>query len=181
MQLQSAIQKRKSVKKYSKKKPDWRKIIEAIDSARYAPAAGNIFAQKFILIDDVSKIQKIANESQQPFIAQAQYVVAVCSDPKILTNSFDKRGELYMHQQAGAAIQNFLLSLTEQGLETTWVGHFYEKPIKTILKIPAKVELEAIFPIGLKSKVKGTKTRQRVKTDLDNIIRFNDYKEEKMN
>ena len=39
MQLKDEIQKRKSVREFSSKKPDWRKIIHAIDYARFAPMA----------------------------------------------------------------------------------------------------------------------------------------------
>ena len=49
MELSKVIEKRKSVKKFTKKKPDWRDIIDAVDSARFAPMAGNKFNLKFIL------------------------------------------------------------------------------------------------------------------------------------
>ncbi len=81
MELDKAIQSRKSVKKFSKKKPDWRKIIEAIDFARYSPMAGNLYSLKFILVSDKEKIQQLSKASEQEFVADAQYVVVVCSNP----------------------------------------------------------------------------------------------------
>ncbi|MCA9487852.1 MAG: nitroreductase family protein, partial [Nanoarchaeota archaeon] len=60
MQLDKIIQSRRSIRKYKPKSPNWRSIIEAIDAARYAPMAGNIFSLKFILVDDEEKIKKIA-------------------------------------------------------------------------------------------------------------------------
>ena len=107
MDLDKAIKSRRSVKKFKDKKPDWRDIIDCIDSTRYTPVAGGSFTLKFILVDDKEKIQKISKISQQPFISQAHYLVVVCSTISRATNSFGKRGEIYLRQQAGAAIQNF--------------------------------------------------------------------------
>ena len=143
MDLDKAISSRKSVKKFSKKKPDWRKIIEAIDSARYSPMAGNIFSLKFILVSDKEKIQQLSKASEQEFVGDAQYVVVVCSNPSRTLNAYEERGENYLKQQAGTGIQNFLLKLNDFGLATCWIGHFVDDKIKNILKIPKEINVEA--------------------------------------
>lgn len=177
MELEKVIEKRKSVKKFTKKKPDWRDIIDAIDSTRFAPMAGNKFNLKFILVEDAEKINALAEASQQPFVSHAHYVVVVVCDGESTKKRFPERGEMYCHQQSGAAIQNFLLSLENLGLSTTWVGHFVEDKIKEILNIPANVDVEAIFPIGYEQK--GMRTR-RIKTDLNTVMRFENYKNKNM-
>lgn len=177
MQLDKAIQRRKSVRKFKSKKPDWRDIIEAIDSARYAPVAGKNFTMKFIVTEKKDKIQKIAEASQQDFISEVHYVIVACSDPKRLVNSFGERGEVFSRQQAGAAIQNFLLSLEEKGLSTCWIGHFAEDQIKNIFGIPGNVNVEAVFPIGYNY----DKKEPREKISLDSILYFDKYKNKKMN
>jgi len=177
MELSKAIEKRKSAKRFTKKKPDWRDIVDAIDSARYAPMAGNKFNLKFILIDDVEKIDALAEAAQQPFVSGAHYIVAVVCDSSSTKKRFEDRGEMYCHQQAGAAIENFLLSLQEYNLSTTWVGHLFEGQVKEILSIPENVDVEAIFPIGYEVKTMRTK---KFKTDLNTVIRFNSYKNKDM-
>jgi nitroreductase len=176
MELDKAIQHRHSVRKFKDQKPSWKKIIECMDSVRYAPMAGNNFTLKLILIDDIKKIQKIAKACQQPFVGQAQYIVVVCSDPSRPKNAYEKRGEIFTRQQAGAAIQNFLLKIQEAGLSTCWVGYFVEEQIKRELKIPAKVQVEAVFPIGYEF----TRTRKKLKIDMDRILYFNTYKNKRM-
>lgn len=178
MELDKAIKERKSIKKFSKKKPDWRDIIEAIDIARYTPMAGNLFSLKFILVNDAEKIQKLAQASQQEFVAETQYVVVVCSNPSKTLNSYEERGEIYSRQQAGAAIQNFLLKLTDFELSTCWIGHFVDEEIKKILKIPTDINVEAIFPIGYESTI--SKGKKRKKIGLDNILYFNQYNNKRM-
>ena len=177
MDLDKAIQSRTSTKKFSSKKPDWRDIIECIDAARYAPMAGGNYTLKFILVDNKEFIKKIAEASQQDFIAKAHYVVVVCSNPSRLVNAYGKQGENYTRQQAGAAIQNFLLKIEESGLSTCWVGHFVESQIKKTLRIPEETNIEAIFPIGYEYEKKHSK---RAKIDLNNILYFNEYEQKKM-
>ncbi|OGJ12956.1 hypothetical protein A3K62_00315 [Candidatus Pacearchaeota archaeon RBG_16_35_8] len=177
MDLNKAIKGRHSVKKFKEKKPDWRDILEAIDTARYAPMAGSNYSLKFILVSDKEKIQQLAAASQQPFVGKVHYIVVVCSNPSRTVNAYGERGKIYVRQQAGAAIQNFLLSLEEKGLDSSWVGHFTEEEVKGILDIPEHVQVEAMFPIGYEFEKKYTR---KAKIDLDNILYFDEYDNDKM-
>lgn len=160
------------------KKPDWRKIIRAIDAARFAPSAGGQFALKFILISDEKKIVELAKASQQNYVGTAKYVVVAVSDDSKLVRSYGDPGVRYASQQAGAAIENFLLVLTEEGLVTSWVGHLYEDQVKSVLEIPEDQTVEAIFPIGNETKVKGRE--RNAKPELDNILYFDKWKNKTM-
>lgn len=177
MQLKDAIEQRKSVKRFDLKKPDWRKIIRAIDAARFAPSAGNQFVTRFILVSDEKKIEKLASASQQSFVKKAKYVVVVVSDDSNLIRDYDKRGIRYCAQQAGAAIQNFLLALTEQKLVTTWIGYFYDEQVKRTLNIPEELHIEALFPIGKETKIE---TKEKRKMKLDHVIYFDEFGNKKM-
>ena len=177
MNTLKTIRKRRSVRDFKSKKPDWRTIIEAIDSARYAPMAGGFLSLKFMLVDDKTMIDRIANWSEQEFIKQSPYLVVFISDPKITQNLYKGRGERYMRQQAGAAIENFLLHLTEVGLDSCWVGHYNDEKIKQILKIPEDKEIEAICPIGYSSK---KEKPSKAKGNIDEKLYFNEWKNERM-
>ena len=178
MELDKAIKGRSSVKKFNSKKPDWRDIIECIDVARYAPMAGGSYSPKFIIVDDPEKIKQIAEASQQHFIATAHYVVVACSNQGRTANAYGKQGEIYSRQQAGSAIQNFLLKIEEVGLSTCWVGYFVESQVKKTLAIPEGINVEAIFPIGFEYEKKRTR---KAPIDLDRILYFNSYGQTKMN
>ncbi|MCK9595694.1 nitroreductase family protein [Candidatus Pacearchaeota archaeon] len=179
MELDKAIQNRHCVRKFNpKKKPDWRDIIEAIDSARYAPMAGGNYTLKFIVVSDEDKINKIAEACQQQFIAQVKYIVVVCSNPSRPSNLYGKESaKIWTRQQAGAAMQNFFLKIIESGLSTCWVGYFVEEQIKRELKIPDNIDIEAIFPIGYEKEKARTR---KAKIDLDRILYFDSYGNVKM-
>lgn len=176
MDLDKAIQNRKSVKKFNSKSPDWRNIIECIDSMRHAPMAGGNFSLKFILVSDKGKIQKIAEAAQQNFIVQAKYIVVICSIPSRTKNAYGEKAEVFLRQQAGAAIQTFLLKIEEKKLDTCWIGYFVEDQIKRELKIPDKANVEAIFPIGYEFR----KDNPSRKIELDRVLYFTSYGNKKM-
>jgi len=180
MQLDKAINERASVRKFTSRKPNWRRIIDAIDAANKCPLAGNIPSLKFILVDDDNLINNLAEASQQQFIKQAKYVVIVCNDMKPVEGFYDKRAGRYAKQQAGAAIENFLLKITDLGLASCWVGAFVDSQVKRILNIPEEIEVEAILPVGYEMKTGKKKTKQKHKGDLDRVLYFNSWKNKYM-
>ena len=135
--------------------------------------AGNIFSLKFILVSDKEKIQQLSKASEQEFVASANYVVVVCSNPSRTLNAYEERSESYLKQQAGAGIQNFLLKLEDFGFSACWIGHFVDEKVKDILKIPKEINVEAFFPIGYESEI--AKTKQKRKIELDRILYFEEY------
>jgi len=169
MDLGNAVKKRRSVRKFSHKKPDWRKIVNAIDAARLAPMAGNYFVNKFIIVSDEEKIHKLAEAAQQSFISKAPFVVVVVSDPSKVVKRYGERGTMYTCQQSGAAIENFLLAVTDQKLVATWIGHFFETQVKELLKIPDELTVEALLPVGNPT---AEKPKDVKKVDLENVIYF---------
>lgn len=181
MQLDKAIEERRSVRRYSTKKVDWKKIIEAIDAANKAPLAGNIYSLKFVLVDDKEKIKKLAEASQQSFFENVDYLVAVCTDKTSLVKSYDERGEIYARQQAGAAIENFLLKIVDLGLASCWIGAFVDDEVKDILGIPKAVHedinVEALLPVAYE--MPGYK-KERRRAVLDNVLWFNKWKNQNM-
>ncbi|MFH0711727.1 MAG: nitroreductase family protein [archaeon] len=177
MDLRDAVEGRRSVRRYLDKKPDWRKILRAIDAARFAPSAGGKFVMKFILVSDEKKIAGIAAATQQDFVGSVKYIVVAVSDDSKLVQSYEERGVRFAAQQAGAAIENFLLALTEEKLVTTWVGYFYEEQIRRVLGIPDDLSIEAVFPIGLETKIKGVASKR---AELENIIYFDKWGQKEM-
>ncbi|MBC8435028.1 nitroreductase family protein [archaeon] len=177
MQLTEAIKTRQSIKKFSDKKADWRKIVQAIDSARYTPMAGNNFSLKFILVRNVEKIEKLKAACQQDFV-KTPYVIVVVSDYNKVKKLYGKNGETFGKQQAGAAINNILLTLTNFGLDSCWVGYFSEKLVKSALKISDNFTVEALIPVGYRHK--GYSHKIALKTELENILFFDSWKNKKM-
>jgi len=173
MDLDKAIKERHSVRSFKKtKKIAYQQVIEAIVAASKAPLAGSIAAIYYVLVQDKEKIKALAVAAQQDFVEDVDYVVVICADRKDLERNYYDRGKMYAHQEAGAAIENMLLKLTELGLATCWVGAFSEETVKRVLTIPDSIDVEALLPIGLEL----GKTTQKRKPELDNNLFFDKWK-----
>jgi len=176
MKFDDVIEKRRSVRRFSSKKPKWQDIVEAIDAANKCPLAGNIYALRFILVDDKAKIRELAEASQQDFFENVDYAVVILSDKTSLIKSYDERAEMYARQQAGAAVENFLLKITEMGMASCWVGAFVDEEVKRVLEVPEpsdNIQVEAILPVGFE--MPGHKVEKR-KMSLDSCLWFNKWK-----
>ncbi len=177
MELDIAIKKRESVRAFKPKKPSWKDVLEAVDAALRAPAAGSHFHIKFVLIEDKEKIKKISALSDQSWIAESKFLAIVTSDDTNLENMYGERGRVYSRQQSGAAIENFLLKITSLGLSACWVGAYTDERIRSLLKIPQHIQIEAVIPIGYAQQRRDV-TKKRKKA-LENVIYWEEWKKEK--
>lgn len=175
MKVSEGIEKRRSIRKFKKKEVKWGLVLEAIDAALQAPLAGNINALKFIIITDPEMKYKLAKHADQDWIMDADTIVVVCSEDIQLERMYADRANTYARQQAGAAIENFLLRITELGLGACWIGAYLDSAVKRDLKIPAEATVEAIIPIGHPAE----KPKSHKKTALENVIMWEHWGQRK--
>lgn len=174
MDFNKVIKKRASIRDYSDKEVKYDKIIDAIEAANLAPSPGNIPIIRYIIVEDKEKINALADACQQDFIKDAKVLVVFCSTSDKVKLMYEKSADKYIKQHAGAAIENFLLKITEMKLASCWVGAFSEVTVKNILGVPEDVDVEAILPVGYQTKA--DKTIQKPKSDLGFLVYFDRYK-----
>ncbi len=148
MEFDEVVSKRHSVRSYRAKAVSWRDVVEAADAARLIPLSGNTNTLKILITFDPEKIEKLAEYAEQAWIADASMVAVVCSEEEILEKMYGERGRIYSRQQAGAAIQTFLLKLTDRGIGGCWVGSYEDYKVRRLFEIPENVQIEALIPIG---------------------------------
>ena len=168
MDFDEVIDLRRSVRKFKSGKVNWRDVLEAIDSSLNGPFAANQNNFKFLIVEDNDKIGKIADACDQDWIGTSKTLVLICSDDANLENIFGDKGRVYSRQQAGSAIQAFLLKLTDISLSACWVGAYADELVKESLKIPQHIQIEAIIPIGYENK-KSSEAKLE-KKELENVI-----------
>jgi nitroreductase len=175
MEFNSVIKKRRSIRTYADKKLNIKYILDAIESANLAPSPGNLSLLRYIIVEDPEKIAKLAQASRQEFIKKAKFIVAVCCDHKTAITMYEERAEKYTEQHVGAAVENFLLKITELGLACCWIGAFSDITVRNILKLPEEIEIEALLPVAYESKL--NKSKQPKKPELTNIIFYEKFEE----
>jgi len=169
MEFDEVMSKRRSVRSFTGRKPDWRSILLAIDMANKGSFAGNINNFKCILIENEKVIEHISRICQQLWIAESGFIIIVCSDEQKLEDEYGERGRLYAKQQAGAYTNNVILKLIDLGLSTCWVGAFAEEEVRDLLFIPKNIQIEAIIPVGFEKKTLQDSGKKR-KVDLQNVL-----------
>ncbi len=173
MDVLEAIKKRRSKREFLKKEISIEVLTQILDSATYAPAAGNIQNWRFVIIDEQEKKEKIANAAvKQTWIADAPVVVVVCSDNVNLERFYGDRGvKFYSIENCFLAIENMLLAAVAFSIDSCIIAAFDERAIKRILKLPEEIEPLAIIPLGYSKEEPFKKTS----LDVENITYFNEW------
>jgi SagB-type dehydrogenase family enzyme len=84
----------------------------------------------------------------QDFIAKAAANIVITAEYKRTTWRYGKRGEMYVHMEAGHAGENIYLQAEALGLKTVAIGAFRESEVSPILDLSNKLIPIYIFPIG---------------------------------
>ncbi|MEM3126846.1 MAG: nitroreductase family protein [Candidatus Woesearchaeota archaeon] len=150
MDTLSAIAKRRSVRRYKNVPLEWEKLSLVLDAGRLAPSAGNLQSWKFIVVQEQSRKNEIAEAClEEMWIAEAPAVIVICAEPEKQEHYYGIRGErLYSIQNCSAAAQNMLIAATALGLGSCWVGAFDENKVRDILAIPTEIRPQIIITIG---------------------------------
>ena len=150
MDVEQAIQKRRSIRKYLETPLDWELIGKVVNAGRLAPSAGNLQPWKFIVVTDKELRKKISEAALKQYWMQTAPVhIVICSETTKLSRFYGIRGErLYSIQSCAAAAENMLIMATALGLGSCWVSAFDEEMIKRTLKMPDFVRPQIIITIG---------------------------------
>ena len=200
MELISAIENRRSIRRYKPDPVDRELLKKLAQNAAMAPNNGNSQPWKFIFVDDSSKkenLVKILGQVHAEYFGSArkdslegerlEKTVAMyerMSAPVFLvliTKKVNNQlGEKYSHSEnswnhhsCAAAMENLMLSAVALGLGTCWLATptWREEDILELLGVPQGYELVALTPIGYPDE----SPRQRPRKPVEDIVSFNGF------
>jgi len=173
MDVFEAIKGRRSIRAFLQKPVSGTLVKKVLESATYAPSAGNIQPWEFIIVRERRIKERLAEAAlSQYFIAEAPVVIVVCANKNLSARGYGLRGStLYCIQDTAAATQNILLSVHALGLGACWVGAFREDAVKTVLNIPEGVRPVAIIPIGWPAEKPGMPRKK----PLSSVVHYETY------
>ncbi len=174
MEVLQAIRTRRSIRKFKSKKIPDAVLYTILESARWAPSAGNLQPWRIIVVEDREKKELLASESDQDFVAKAPVVFVVCSDPSVCETEYDELGGKFCVQGVAAAIQNILITAHSFGLGAVWVGTFVEPKIRKALQIPDGTNIDAVIPIGFPDETPKRKATLEM-SDYVNFEKFGEH------
>jgi nitroreductase len=148
--LMSIIGRRRSVRRYLKKDIAMNLIQKILESAKYAPSAGNYQPWEFIVVksDDIRK-DLVSACFNQTWMLEAPVFIVACTNMRLAAAVYGERGaKLYGTQAVSAAIENMLLTAESLAIGSCWVGAFSEVVVARVLECPEYVRPSAIITLG---------------------------------
>lgn len=146
MTVHEAIATRKSVRSWKDAPVSNAVLDRVLDSVRLAPSAKNQAEWRLIIVRDRELRRKLgAAAAGQRFVAEAPVVVVACSQTDRRTM---RCGHPAFLIDASIAMDHLTLAAIEEGLGTCWIGAFDPDEVRSILGIPAGVEVVSLMPLG---------------------------------
>jgi nitroreductase len=153
MDVFEAIKVRRSVRKYKREPIPSDKLKMILEATRLAPSAGNRQPWRFVVVEDAARKEALAEAANnQKFLQDAAVIVVAVGDPEVSARWYEKDTMI--------ALEHMVLAATALGYGTCWIGAFSEEAVKNLLKIPAKVKVVALLPIGVPCETPAPKPRK---------------------
>lgn len=171
LELLEVMKTRRSVRRY-KPTPISDEVLQKIlSAARLAPSANNAQPWKFIIVrDEDMKLKLIQACNNKKWIAEAPVVLVACGFP----DEADAYMGGYMNSypvDVAIALEHLVLSATNEGLGSCWIGRFKEEKVKELLEIPPDVRVVALLPLGYPNE----EPEQSGKKNLSEIVCYNKF------
>lgn len=155
MDIFEAIRGRRSIRNYRQEPIPDDKLEMIFEAARLAPSAANRQPWRFIVVRDANRRKALAGAANnQGFLSDAAAIVAAVGDPEVSTSWHEKDTMI--------ALEHMALTATALGYGTCWIGAFDEDAVKRLLKIPAKMRVVALLPIGIPNETPAPRPRKEL-------------------
>jgi nitroreductase len=126
-------------------------VKRIVEAGRLTGSGMNRQPWHFIVVRDRETLRKLgASASSGPYIAQAPLAIVVATDRSRFAVS-----------DASRAIQSMMLAAWADGVGSNWVGFGGLEKIKSLLDIPAGLDVLAILPFGYPARAVGRGKKQR--------------------
>jgi nitroreductase len=156
MELQEAILKRRSVRKFTEDVVTDSQLQEIFEAVRWSPSWANTQVWEFIVVRDKDLIQQITatyvdkNPATKGSLA-ASALIVVCAKTGISgcykERQVTKHANWYMFD-LGIATQTLCLKAHDMGLGTVIVAFLDHDACKKLIDLPDGYEVVAVIPIG---------------------------------
>lgn len=163
MEFFEVIARRRSIRAYSSKPVEEKKLRRIFEAANLAPSAGNLQAYQVYVVKKKDKKEELAKAAfDQTFLAEAPVCLVFCADPSRSAARYGSRGaDLYSIQDATIAGCFAMLAATDLGLATVWVGAFDEDAVREVVGAKS-LRPVAMFALGYAAELPEPTTRRPI-------------------
>ena len=176
MQIQDAIEKRRSVRHFTEQEVSEEDIARILKAGTLAPSAHNQQPWFIHVVESEDLKEQIADQLEQTGEEGIQNTARIIKEANVLFVVFEEKTELSvkMQQQSiGALMENMCLEATELGIGSLWIGHILhcEKEVQKIFHEKRKVA--CALALGYTEKFPSPRPRKNLK----DMIKIHDEEE----
>jgi nitroreductase len=171
MEVQEAIEKRKSIRSYKDEPIPENKLQKVLEAARLAPSGGNRQQRKFVVVRDLEKRKQLSKAANgQAHVAGAPVVIAgvATSADRIMMC-----GVPAYPVDLAIAIDHMTLAAVDEGLGSCWIGAFSQDEARKVMGIPDNYMIVGLLTLGFPADEGRPKTRK----SLNEIVCYDTYSE----
>jgi len=155
MNFNALIQNRYSVRAYEKTAVEDEKLQQVLNAARMAPTGGNQQAFQLIVVHTTDRENEMRRMYNKDWFVDAPIVIVACAASDYKLN-------------VGIVMDHLILTATELGLGTCWIGAFNRDAAREILGLPDDVEPIICTTLGYAA----DKARPKKRKSLDKLVRY---------
>lgn len=143
---------RRSIRQFTEKKVDEKKIENILRAGMQAPSAHNFQPWEFIVVRDEKIKEAIGDMSPYAKLAKKAdtLIIALGNMEKIV------KDDLWWQQDMSACTQNMLLQITEEGLGGVWLGFYPDEErvqaVSQLFKLPEHIIPFSVIALGYSEK-----------------------------
>lgn len=170
MDVFDAVKARSSVRAYDATPIPKESLDRVLESGRLAPSANNFQPWRFIVVTDQKKRTELSKARYAGFLKESPVVIVGCGDRK---GSPD-----WYAVDTTIALQNMVLTATNEGLGTCWIGSFDEDRVRSLLSIPDEFSVVAMLSVGYPRKkidLTSMLVRGKDRKSLDDIVSYEEF------
>jgi nitroreductase len=151
MNIEEAIYKRRTIRRYKQDPIPSDILKKLIDYARVAPMARNVQGLEFVIVENseikerLFQLIKFAGSlpedqrTPEPGREPTAYII-VLVNTEIKPSFFDF--------DVGAAVENILLGAVKYGIGSCWMANIKVRKIKSLLEVPEQYQVKHVISLG---------------------------------
>ena len=176
--FQRIIRGRRSIRRFLETPVEPEKLTACLEAARLAPSAHNAQPGRYVVVDEPGLKDRLAAAAfsgiyrGSRFAAKAPVLLVLLARRDFVAHHLGGRMQRvpYYYVDMGIAGEHIVLQAEELGLATCWMGWFSRPHVRKVLKVPRRLKVVAMMPVGYAEK---RPTREPPRKTLDEIAAFN--------
>ncbi|MFA6448194.1 MAG: nitroreductase family protein [bacterium] len=150
MNVYSAIQRRRTIRRFKETPIAEGVLIKLVDTARLAPSAGNIQPLEYIIVCSKEKCRAVF-----PLLKWARNIKPDDAPPEgnrptayiivLINREISPKGGGH---ETGAAVQNIMLAALEDDIGSCWMRSVEKSELKILFNVPEYCDIDSVIALG---------------------------------